>query len=1008
MRRMWSWALSGLIVLSAVITPAPVRAAAPSGVTIDAPGAPVITRTGVDLPVRYTYTSEPSVPDSSVVLITLRHESGDTSLEIFAAEAVPDGVNITRETAVPIPPDAQDGIYDLVVEVRNEDGSASDTAAGRVRVDGIAPELVDVVVDPITFRDGVRITGAATDNIDGDAAWNIKVMFHIGGDSYDVYLDESGTGAFDVTWDGLDFDGKPVAELPFIVQITATDAAGNVTREEISIVADRTPPVIAPLTLSSPAFAPDKDVLTITTTISEALPHTLRIYREGETDPIRTIAVTTAATSVHITWDGRDDDGTMQPRGNYTLELEATDAAGNTATVQATVAIDPTRPLLANVSVHPGIIAPDVQDAVNTIRFQAQADKGGTYRIQIVNGRDEVLGELTFDARSGGGSGSPKAGELALDFGGKLGGVPLADGEYRAVITFTDEAGNESLPSTVKFIVDRKIPNAPRIFGLPTKTGSNRILISWARHPGADANGIGGYRLERKLSSETAWTTIATLPASTKEYRDSGLKAGRYDYRVIAIDTAGNAAASEIATVEVILSIEPPVISELPRYRNTDSVVFSWQRSPSEGVQGYYIVRRKDGIAMPEVVVDANTTEWRETGLVDLSRYEFSVIAYDALGNQAESEIRVVEVDRTPPDPFEVEDIPAFTNDKVDLKWSLPSDPGSGLDRIVVLYSTDGVKFTQLVELPPSDTSYKVTPSETQKYWRIRIYDRAGNYRESRRVGTAVDSTPPEIGLSVDPVQFENLRVSWYISDNNAVQSMQMLWKIGDGEWHEWVDKDGSPIRTQSGSLPFTGRNNTTHYFKIIAHDVAGNRIEREVSHHIHFRRATVLEPTYYYRGTGVYDVAVGILSAGEEVALLEEGTPYDKVGLKNGEVVYVMRGKLLKEIEVFVGGEQVLFDVAPVIVNDRTLVPIRHIAEALGAEVTWDNALRMARIRMADKEILVRIGDKIATVNGTWVELDAAAEIRGDRTFVPLRFVAESLGLTVLWDQSSRTVYLR
>ncbi len=105
------------------------------------------------------------------------------------------------------------------------------------------------------------------------------------------------------------------------------------------------------------------------------------------------------------------------------------------------------------------------------------------------------------------------------------------------------------------------------------------------------------------------------------------------------------------------------------------------------------------------------------------------------------------------------------------------------------------------------------------------------------------------------------------------------------------------------------------------------------------------------------------------------------------------------------VNGETVTTDVAPVIVNDRTMLPIRFIAEALGAEVEWVETERKVIITKGDTNIVIFIDGDYAYINGEAVKLDAAAFIEGNRTYLPLRFVAEALGADVVWDPDTRTV---
>ena len=103
--------------------------------------------------------------------------------------------------------------------------------------------------------------------------------------------------------------------------------------------------------------------------------------------------------------------------------------------------------------------------------------------------------------------------------------------------------------------------------------------------------------------------------------------------------------------------------------------------------------------------------------------------------------------------------------------------------------------------------------------------------------------------------------------------------------------------------------------------------------------------------------------------------------------------------------GEYVVNDVAPVIRAERTMLPIRFVAKALGAEVAWDDALNKVTITKDDMKIELIIGSAIAVVNGENVTLDAPAFIENSRTYLPLRFVAENLGATVTWDAAAQQV---
>ena len=105
-----------------------------------------------------------------------------------------------------------------------------------------------------------------------------------------------------------------------------------------------------------------------------------------------------------------------------------------------------------------------------------------------------------------------------------------------------------------------------------------------------------------------------------------------------------------------------------------------------------------------------------------------------------------------------------------------------------------------------------------------------------------------------------------------------------------------------------------------------------------------------------------------------------------------------------YVGGEKTQIDpgnteVAPLIENGRTLVPVRFVCEAFGGTASWNSDSRIVTLSASGKEISAKIGEKTLFVNGEAKEIDASATISEGRTLLPLRAVAEALGKEVFWD---------
>ena len=112
-------------------------------------------------------------------------------------------------------------------------------------------------------------------------------------------------------------------------------------------------------------------------------------------------------------------------------------------------------------------------------------------------------------------------------------------------------------------------------------------------------------------------------------------------------------------------------------------------------------------------------------------------------------------------------------------------------------------------------------------------------------------------------------------------------------------------------------------------------------------------------------------------------------------------------DISVFINAAEVEFDVPPVIVDGRTLVPLRAIFEALGASVEWDNDTRSVLSERAGSSVSLTVGSNLMKVNGVDKILDVPAQIIQDRTLVPLRAISEAFECSVEWDNSTRSVLI-
>ncbi|HEX3010801.1 MAG TPA: N-acetylmuramoyl-L-alanine amidase, partial [Syntrophomonadaceae bacterium] len=111
------------------------------------------------------------------------------------------------------------------------------------------------------------------------------------------------------------------------------------------------------------------------------------------------------------------------------------------------------------------------------------------------------------------------------------------------------------------------------------------------------------------------------------------------------------------------------------------------------------------------------------------------------------------------------------------------------------------------------------------------------------------------------------------------------------------------------------------------------------------------------------------------------------------------------QNIKVYLDKKSLTFEVPPVIENNRTLVPLRAIFEAMGATVEWQQENNRAVAVKGDTTVILPLNSTHPTINGVKQTIDVPAKVVSQRILAPLRFVGEAFGGQVTWDQANLTV---
>ncbi len=149
------------------------------------------------------------------------------------------------------------------------------------------------------------------------------------------------------------------------------------------------------------------------------------------------------------------------------------------------------------------------------------------------------------------------------------------------------------------------------------------------------------------------------------------------------------------------------------------------------------------------------------------------------------------------------------------------------------------------------------------------------------------------------------------------------------------------------------------------------------------------------------------ILAASMSVsALAAEENGAEKAVVSTEKATEETQVKTDDSIKVVVDGKEIIFtDQAPIIKNDRTMIPLRGVLETMGIDIVWNAEEQSITAERGDSYALFKIGETTLKTAEGEINLDVAPEIINDRTMIPLRAVTESFGAEVTWDADTKTV---
>ncbi|MCD6167692.1 MAG: fibronectin type III domain-containing protein, partial [Caldisericia bacterium] len=578
-----------------------------------------------------------------------------------------------------------------------------------------------------------------------------------------------------------------------------------------------------------------------------------------------------------------------------------------------------------------------------------------------------------------------------------------------------------------------------------------QVDLSWDDNSSDEDNFI----VERKEEGGS-YSVIATLPANTTSYSDTTVSPETtYYYRVKAHNSWGDSGYSNVVNVTTPACGTPPSAPTNLAAEATSptEVSLSWTDN-SDNEDGFKIERKQEGGTFSVIAtLPPNTTTYTDTGLTPDTTYTYRVRAYNSFGysdysNEAEVTTPSLITIPEAPTNLTVSDI---TSESVSLSWTDNSDNEEGFK----LYrrEKEEADFSLLITLPADTTTYTDDSVEPEKtyYYKVLAFNSAGDSDFSNVVTALIPPSKPEkpANFTITETVGRSVSFSWEFSGScdgftifevNGTKRRVLEANSDDREatlndaiygTHKYVvasyklsggnrvySEDSNEVETyiirpptnlfgeviDKNTIKLKWINNDDNIDKIRIY----RRTETTSFHMIaeipvnntYTDSSCVPDTTYFYYVVGVKDTPKSISGKSN---ILTIKTPKDIeqiiIRLYIGKTYYYVNDELLE------------MDVAPIIREGRTLLPIRYVAEALGAEVGWNGKEQKVTITFKGTTIELWIGKNTARVNGEYKLIDPTNPnvkpiiIPPGRTMLPIRFIAENLGCKVDWDPKLREV---